>query len=88
MNQRNPARVLSDMSGQRGNADSSGTDSGVRSDEGMRILSYLLAGLLFYGGLGYLGDHFFKTSWLLPTGLIVGVVASIYLIIKRYGSVA
>ena len=47
---------------------------------------YILAGLLFYGGLGWLGDHLWKTSWLLPLGLILGLASSTYLIIKRYGS--
>ena len=52
----------------------------------MVVLSYILAGLLFYGGLGWLGDHLWKTSWLLPMGLILGLACSTYLIIKRYGS--
>ncbi|GAB3814314.1 hypothetical protein GCM10028820_10070 [Tessaracoccus terricola] len=49
------------------------------------MLSYILAGLILYGGLGWLGDHYLNTSWLLPVGLIVGLACSIYLIIKRYG---
>lgn len=57
-----------------------------RSDDGMLVLSYLLSGIIFYGGLGWVGDHFLHTSWLLPLGLIVALVTSIYLIIKRYGS--
>jgi F0F1-type ATP synthase assembly protein I len=52
----------------------------------MVVLSYLLSGIILYGGLGWAGDHFLKTSWLLPVGLILGLVTSIYLIIKRYGS--
>ncbi len=56
------------------------------TEDGMVVLSYILAGLLFYGGLGWLGDQHWKTSWLLPLGLIVGLAASIYMIIKRYGS--
>lgn len=54
--------------------------------DGMIVLSYVLSGLLLYGGLGWLGDWYFGVSWLLPLGLIVGLMASIYLIIKRYGS--
>ncbi len=54
-------------------------------EEGLTVLSYLIAGLLFYGGLGWLADHYLHTAWFLPTGLIVGTVASMYLIIKRYG---
>ncbi|AQP44541.1 AtpZ/AtpI family protein [Tessaracoccus flavus] len=57
-----------------------------RSEDGMVVLSYLLSGIILYGGLGWAGDHFLKTSWLLPVGLILGLVTSIYLIIKRYGS--
>ena len=56
------------------------------TEDGMVVLSYILAGLLFYGGLGWLGDHLWKTSWLLPLGLILGLACSTYLIIKRYGS--
>lgn len=56
------------------------------TEDGMVVLSYILAGMLFYGGLGWLGDHYWKTSWLLPLGLILGLVTSIYMIIKRYGS--
>jgi len=56
-----------------------------RSEDGMGVLAYILAGLLFYGGLGWVGDHFLNTSWLLPVGLILGLISGIYLIIKRYG---
>lgn len=58
-----------------------------QSEDGLVALSYILAGLLLYGGLGFIGDHFLNTTWLLPVGLILGLVFSIYLITKRYGSV-
>lgn len=48
-------------------------------------LSYVLAGMIFYGGLGWLGSRYLHQAWMLPAGLVVGVVASMYLIIKRYG---
>lgn len=57
-------------------------------EDGMVVLSYILAGLIFYGGLGWLGDHFLHTRWLLPLGLIVGLGLGIYLIVKRYGGPA
>lgn len=53
-------------------------------DEGMRVLSYLLAGPIAYGVLGWLGDRYFGTGWMLLTGMLVGMVASVYLIIRRY----
>lgn len=64
------------------------TQRAARAEEqdGMAVLSYILAGLIFYGGLGWAGNHFFHTTWLLPAGLILGLVSSTYLIIKRYGS--
>ncbi|HMR48276.1 MAG TPA: hypothetical protein PKE40_14630 [Arachnia sp.] len=61
------------------------SEGGNRSEDGMGVLAYILAGLLFYGGLGWVGDHFLNTSWLLPVGLILGLISGTYLIIKRYG---
>jgi ATP synthase protein I len=55
-------------------------------DEGMRILSELVTGIVFYGGLGWVADHMWHTSFLMPSGLILGLVSAIYLVIKRHGS--
>lgn len=52
----------------------------------MAILSYLIAGISLYGGLGWLGDHFLNTRFLLPVGFVAGMAISVYVIIKRYGS--
>ena len=41
-------------------------------DIGMRVLSYLIGGVAFYGLLGWLGDHFLGTGFLLPIGIVVG----------------
>ena len=41
-------------------------------NQGMRVLSYLIAGVVLYGFLGWLGDHFLRTSFLLPVGIVVG----------------
>ncbi|MGO4955823.1 AtpZ/AtpI family protein [Luteococcus sp. Sow4_B9] len=59
--------------------------AGPRGDEGNAALSYVLAGMIFYGGLGWLGSRYLHQAWMLPVGLVLGVVASMYLIIKRYG---
>ena len=58
---------------------------GGSTDDGMVALSYILAGLILYGGLGWLGDYYLHTKWMLPLGLIMGLGTSTYLIIKRYG---
>lgn len=54
-------------------------------DTGLRILSLLVSGLAFYGGLGWLLDRWLGTSWWLPVGIIVGMVACVYLVIAKYG---
>lgn len=56
--------------------------------QGITVLSYLIAGVAFYGGLGWLGDHYFHTSFLLPLGIVLGAAGGIYLTIRRFGSVA
>ncbi len=55
------------------------------TDGAMRVLSYLIAGIAFYGGLGWLIDRIWHQAWGIPVGLIVGMAMSIYLIIKRFG---
>jgi F0F1-type ATP synthase assembly protein I len=54
--------------------------------DGIAALSYILAGLLLYGGLGWLGDRWLGTSFLLPAGLILGLALGVYLVVKRYGA--
>lgn len=60
-------------------------DEGGGSDQGMRILSYLVAGLLVYGGVGWVLDYLFTTTFIFPLGIIVGAAAGIYMVIMRYG---
>jgi F0F1-type ATP synthase assembly protein I len=50
---------------------------------GMQVLSYLISGVLLYGAIGWLGDHFLGTRFLLPVGIILGAGLAIYMIIKR-----
>ena len=63
-----------------------GKEKTVGEEDGYRILSYLLAGVLFYGGLGWLVDHYFHTRFALPLGIILGSVLSLYLVVKRFGN--
>jgi ATP synthase protein I len=60
-----------------------GEQSGM--DTGLRVVSILISGLAFYGGLGWLLDRWLQTTWLLPVGIIVGTAAGVYLVIARYG---
>ena len=52
---------------------------------GMRVLSYLISGVGFYGFLGWLGDHFLGTGFLLPIGIVFGAALGCYVIIRRFG---
>jgi ATP synthase protein I len=54
---------------------------------GMRVLSYLISGVALYGFLGWLGDHFLGTHFLLPIGIVAGAALGCYAIIRRFGSI-
>jgi F0F1-type ATP synthase assembly protein I len=46
----------------------------------------LVAGILVWGGVGYLVDRLVGFRWLfLPIGMLAGVSASIYLVHLKYG---
>lgn len=51
-------------------------------NQAMRVLSYLLAGVGFYGLLGWLGDQLLDTRFLLPVGIVLGAGLAIYLIFR------
>ena len=55
---------------------------------GMQVLSYLIAGVALYGFLGWLGDRFLGTGFLLPIGIVFGAALGCYVIIRRFGRVA
>ena len=57
-------------------------------NQGMQVLSYLISGIVLYGGLGWLGDHLLGTGFLLPTGIVLGAGFGIYLVITRFGAEA
>jgi len=52
--------------------------------EGWRIFSSMIAGMVFYGGVGWLVGHWTGISILFPMGMILGIVLSIVLIIFRF----
>jgi F0F1-type ATP synthase assembly protein I len=56
-------------------------------NQGMRVLSYLISGVLVYGLLGWLGDHYLGTGFLLPVGIILGAALGVFVIIRRFGRV-
>ncbi len=61
------------------------SDNGrARSGEAWTVLAYMLTGPFVYGGLGWVLDQWWNTSFLLPLGLIGGGAASVYLVYIRY----
>jgi F0F1-type ATP synthase assembly protein I len=55
------------------------------ADQGYRILSIMIAGLIAYGGLGWLLDRWLGTAWFLPIGLILGIGLGVYYVVVKYG---
>jgi ATP synthase protein I len=61
------------------------TSEGLSKGTGYTILSYLIAGMLAYGGIGWLIGHFTHVSLLFPIGMLIGLAISVGWIIYRYG---
>ena len=52
---------------------------------GWTVLSYLIAGMLAYGGIGWLISRAVHSAVIFPVGMLVGLGISIGLVIHRYG---
>jgi F0F1-type ATP synthase assembly protein I len=61
------------------------TGEAITVGTGWTIFSYLIAGMLAYGGLGWLIGHFTHIELFFPIGMLVGLAISIGWIIYRYG---
>jgi ATP synthase protein I len=54
--------------------------------DGWAAVSYLLGGMIVYGGIGWVIGHWLVHSVLLfPLGMVVGLALAIVLIIFRFG---
>jgi len=56
----------------------------ARESDGWQILSYMLGGMILYGGIGWLISHFTGIAILFPIGMILGVGLSVAMIIFRF----
>ena len=56
----------------------------VRESDGWQILSYMLGGMILYGGVGWLISHFTGIAILFPIGMILGIGLSVAMIIFRF----
>jgi hypothetical protein len=67
-----------------GGADNAPKDAPKNDGAFWSIFSYLLSGLIIWGGIGAAVAHFFDFRLALPIGLLVGISASMYLIWIRF----
>ena len=65
----------------RARADS--TSSGA--DEGWAVMTTLIGGFVVWGGIGWLLDRWWGTTFLTPVGVIVGMALGIYAVVARHG---
>ena len=49
------------------------------------VIGTLIAGVLAWGGIGWLLDRWLGTRFLVAVGVIVGAAGAFYLIIRRHG---
>ena len=54
-------------------------------DIGWTVFSYLIAGMIAYGGIGWLIGRAVHVALLFPIGMLIGLAISIGFIIHRYG---
>ena len=52
---------------------------------GQEVVSYLMAGLVAYGGIGWVIAHFTHMELFIPIGMAVGVALSLGWVVYRYG---
>ncbi len=55
----------------------------MREQDGWLIFSYMLGGMILYGGIGWLVGHWTGVAILFPLGMILGIALSIVLIAFR-----
>src|SRR6185312_13356458 len=52
---------------------------------GWEVFSYLIAGMLAYGGLGWVIGHYTHIQILFPIGMLIGIAISLGWIVYKYG---
>lgn len=61
-------------------------EPGAQGDVYTGVISRLLAGPVGIGGLGWTLDRWLNTSFLLPSGILLGMALALYVIWLRYGT--
>ena len=57
----------------------------VKEVDAWAVISYLLAGVIFYGGIGWLVDLWLGTRGFVAGGIVLGAAAGVVLVWLRYG---
>ena len=52
---------------------------------GWSAFGYLISGMAFYGGLGWLIGHWAHLSLLFPLGMLIGLGVGVFAVIYKYG---
>lgn len=55
------------------------------SNAGWTIFGYLLSGMAFYGGLGWLIGRWTHITAIFPVGMLVGLGVGVFAVIYKYG---
>jgi ATP synthase protein I len=54
-----------------------------RESDGWAIMSYMLTGMILYGGIGWLVGHWTRIPVLFPVGMILGLALGIVMVVYR-----
>ena len=68
-----------------GHSEDEQIDIALGKGTGYSIFSYLIAGMIAYGGIGWLIGRAVHISMLFPIGMLVGLAISLGWIVYRYG---
>ena len=56
-----------------------------RATDPSAVLAYLLVGVGFWGGAGWLVDRWLGTSFIVGIGLLLGAAGGVYLVYMHFG---
>ena len=60
------------------------TEPPIREVDAYAVISYLLAGVILYGGIGWLLDWWLGTRGFVAAGIVLGAAAGVWLVWLRY----
>ena len=61
-----------------------GTEPPMREVDAYAVISYLLSGVILYGGIGWLLDWWLGTRGFVAVGIVLGAAAGVWVVWLRY----